>query len=72
MNGKEKSKICNMCGKAFNVWDNRENFSIDHYIGYGSKYDLHRLQLNLCCECFDKAVDWIIPQCKHNPMSEYQ
>ena len=72
MNGEEKSKICNMCGKAFDIWDKQENFSFDHRIGYGSTYDLHRIKIDLCCQCFDKAVEWIIPQCKHNPISEYQ
>jgi hypothetical protein len=71
MKGEETSKICNMCGKTFDIWDNQENFSFDHCIGYGSTHDLHRIKIDLCCQCFDKVVDWILPQCKHNPMSEY-
>ncbi len=65
-------KICNMCGKAFDFWDNEENLCFDHFIGFGSEHDRHHMRLNLCCKCFDKVVDWILPQCKHNPMSEYQ
>lgn len=65
-------RTCNMCGKTFDYWDHEENISLDHFIGYGSKHDMHRMQLNLCCKCFDKVVDWIIPQCKTNPMTEYQ
>jgi hypothetical protein len=60
-----------MCGKTFNFWDNQESFCFDHYIGYGSTHDFERIRLNLCCHCFDKVIDWIIPQCKHDPMSEY-
>ena len=63
-------RTCNMCGKTFDYWDHEENISLDHFIGYGSKRDMHRMRLNLCCKCFDKVVDWILPQCKHDPMSE--
>ena len=66
------TKRCNMCGKSFTFWDNQENFCLDHRVGFGSSYDLHRIRLNLCCNCFDKVMDWIHPQCMHNPVSEYQ
>ena len=65
-------RTCNMCGKTFDYWDHEENISFDHFIGYGSIHDMHRIQLNLCCKCFDKVVDWIVPQCEVNPMTEYQ
>ena len=68
----EETKVCNMCGKTFDIWDSQENFSFDHFIGFGSTHDLHRIRLNLCCRCFDKVIDWMLPQCKYNPMSEYQ
>lgn len=64
-------RICNMCGKTFDFWDHEENASFDHIIGYGSSHDMHRIKLNLCCNCFDKVLDWILPKCKHNPLSEY-
>ena len=57
-----KNKVCNMCGKSFDEWD--------YHIGYDSKYDLNRLRLNLCIECFDKVLDFIKPQCKINPLVE--
>ena len=66
-----KNKVCNMCGKSFGEWDYQENFCFDYHIGYDSKYDLNRLRLNLCIECFDKVLDFIIPQCEINPLSEY-
>ena len=62
-------KVCNMCGKTFDLWDHQENFCFDHHIGYGSAHDFERIQLNLCCQCFDKVIDWILPQCKYNPIS---
>lgn len=64
--------ICNMCGKTFDEWDYQENFCFDTHIGYGSRYDLNRLRLNLCIDCFDRVLDFILPQCKENPLSEYQ
>ena len=66
------TKVCNMCGKTFDIWDHQENFCVDRCLGYGSAHDFEHIQLNLCCQCFDKVIDWILPQCKHNPMSEYQ
>ena len=65
-------RTCNVCGKTFDYWDHEQNISFDHFIGCGSSHDMHRIKLNLCCKCFDKVVDFIIPQCKHNPMTEYQ
>lgn len=62
------TRTCNMCGRSFNFWDNHENFCLDRSVGFGSKYDLHRIRLDLCCRCFDKIIDQILPQCKHNPI----
>lgn len=62
---------CNMCGKVFDEWDYQEDFCFDYHIGYGSKYDLNRLKLNLCIDCFDKVLDFILQQCKTNPLEEY-
>ncbi len=61
---------CTMCGKDFEEWDYQENISFDHLIGYGSKYDCSRLKLDLCINCFDKVIDFILPQCKINPLSD--
>lgn len=56
-------KICNVCGKPFNEWDNQEDFNLHYIIGYGSRYDGGRLNLDFCCECFDNFLDYILPQC---------
>ena len=63
------TRHCSMCGETFNFWDNQESFCLNRVIGFGSAYDLHRIRLNLCCKCFDKVMDLIIPQCKHNPIT---
>lgn len=63
------ANICTMCGKVFDFWDNQENFCFDHHIGYGSKYDLNHAQIKLCCDCFDKVMAWLIPQCKYEPLT---
>lgn len=62
--------ICNMCGKEFNMYDEIENRSLCDQFGYGSKYDGDNIRLDLCCNCFDKVIDWIVPQCKINPIEE--
>ena len=63
-------ETCNMCGKKFDYWDFEENCRFDHRFGFGSKYDCYHLDLNLCCECTSKVLDWLLPQCKINPMTE--
>ena len=63
-------RICTMCGKKFDVWDEQQNFVVDREIGYGSKYDYHHIQMNLCCDCFDRVVDYIVDNSKTNPLTE--
>ena len=43
-------KICSMCGKKFDMWDEQEDFCFVRHIGYGSKYDMKGLYLNLCVQ----------------------
>lgn len=50
-------KRCNHCGKPLDEWDLQEDFKIHTAVGYGSKYDLSKVELQLCCDCFDKLVD---------------
>ena len=70
VHNKLPTQTCNMCGKKFDYWDFEENFRFDHRFGFGSKYDFYHLELNLCCECTGKVLDWLLPQCKINPMTE--
>lgn len=59
-----RSIICNMCGKVFDIWDKQEGLSIEHQLGYGTKYDGDLLQLDLCCDCMDEIID----KCKIFPI----
>lgn len=63
-------KICNICGKTFDVWDEQEDFSIHRNVGFGSKYDLSKISLDMCCSCFDNVMDYIVSQCKITPIVE--
>ena len=65
-------KICSMCGKTFDLWDEQEDFCFVRHIGYGSKYDTKGLYLNLCCGCFDKIADWFLPLCVNDPLVDEQ
>lgn len=67
----DNKTICTMCGREFDEWDVDEALHYTHFIGFGSKYDLHIFEANLCCECFDKILDTILPMFKNNPLSEY-
>lgn len=59
-----------MCGRDFDFWDIENNFCFEQNIGYGSEYDGEQLSLNLCCDCFDKAISMISPICKVHPIKE--
>lgn len=63
-------KNCSMCGKDFNVWDEQAGFCFKSRIGYGSIYDGEVICMDLCCECFDKIMEIIIPMCRVNPIHE--
>ena len=61
-----KSFKCNFCKKEFDALDNQEGFGF-HYprIGYGSKFDGGSIDIDLCCDCFDKMMDeYVMPRDK--------
>ncbi len=61
--------VCTMCGKPFSSWDmNLGDNRHDIFVGYPSKHDLERIQINLCVDCFDNVLDTIISMCKTNPV----
>ncbi len=62
----QNTRKCNICGEEFDVFDSHENFSINKYLGYGTKYDGDYLNLNICCDCMNK----IIEDCKISPTCE--
>lgn len=59
--------VCNICGKDFNLWDEQEDFSIRKIAGYGSKFDGQKIDLDICCNCFEQSI---IPLCKIVPVTE--
>lgn len=63
----EKEIHCNKCGKKFDMWDIQEDFSIRRTIGYGSRYDGDKLNINLCCDC----MDGLIEECVISPTQEF-
>lgn len=64
------AKHCTMCGKEFDIWDENEGFVVDYEIGYGSIYDCNHLHMDLCCECFDKMVGFLVSNSIKNPLKE--
>lgn len=64
------ARMCSICGKQFDFYDEQLDCNFVRDIGYGSKYTGRGLDLNLCCNCFDSLLDEILPKCAINPMSE--
>lgn len=62
---------CNMCGKDFDEFDIQNNFGIHKKVLYGSNFDGGVINLDLCCDCFDKLMEeYILPNAKHDPVEE--
>ena len=65
--------VCTMCGNVLDEWDEQENFGFEYHIGYGSTHDMEHVYARFCCGCFDKVLDYIIANSKHNPvLGEYR
>ena len=64
-------KYCTMCNKTLDEWDLQEDFSYHKWIGYGSVYDLNKLDIQLCCGCFDKVLTFVLKSSVNNPLQEY-
>ncbi len=63
-------RICTMCGHYFDDWDLEANNYIYHYFGFGSKKDDKIFEADLCCDCYDKIIDKIIPLFPLYPLKE--
>jgi hypothetical protein len=72
MENTETKLACTMCGNELDDWDLDADFHFNRYIGFGSKYDLSIFEAHLCCKCYDKILDTILPMFKNNPLSEYE
>ena len=64
--------LCNVCGKEFDMWDEQEELGLHTRFGYGTTFDGDRIDLDICCDCFDKLMDKFIPMCKINPITEME
>lgn len=63
--------VCNMCGKDFDEFDIQNNFGIHKKVLYGSSFDGGVINLDLCCDCFDKLMEeYILPNAEHDPIEE--
>lgn len=61
--------FCNICGVNFDLWDKQEQFGFHYKVGYGSIYDGDEINLDMCCNCFDKLLtEYLLPKCKINPI----
>ena len=66
-----RKTICDICGKEFDVFDEQERFGFHHTVGYGSEFDGSRIDVDLCCRCFDIMMnEYILPQCKKSPVKD--
>jgi hypothetical protein len=64
--------ICTMCSKVLDEIDKEQDFHFKQWIGYGSKHNLNIFEARLCCDCFDKVLDAVLPMFKSNPLTEYE
>lgn len=48
---------CNKCGKNLDEWDIKGGFASYRALGYGSKHDGMKVELDLCCDCMDNLID---------------
>lgn len=52
-----KKRKCNLCGKNIDDFDFYAGLKISQRVGYGSEHDGKRVNLQLCCSCFDRIAD---------------
>lgn len=60
---------CNICGKEFDIFDDQLEFGFHKIVGYGSIHDCEEFNLDICCDCFDKIMKILIPNCKITPIA---
>ena len=57
-------------GYIFDSEYEQEDLGLHTRFGYGTKFDGDSIDLDICCDCFDKLMDKFIPMCKINPITE--
>lgn len=60
----QDKRVCNRCGKKFDIFDLQQDFTIHKQVQYGSMYDGCYVDFHLCCDCFDRMVE----ECKVSPV----
>lgn len=69
-------QVCNICGEEFDMGYEQEKFGLHHKIRlhyngvHDGKYDMIKVDLNMCCNCSDELLDYILSQCKINPLAD--
>lgn len=54
-----EKRVCSLCGKTFDFWDEKQKFVLEHRVGYGSIYDGEYIRETLCCECLDELIEFL-------------
>ena len=49
--------VCNLCGKRLDLLDLQNRLFICKTLGYGSEFNGKRVDLRMCCNCFDRLVE---------------
>lgn len=53
----QQGVCCNLCGKELDMFDIQNDFTIQKdAVCYGSGLDGERVELRLCCSCFDRIA----------------
>ena len=63
-----KMKVkCTMCGGKINKYLVK---GFEYQFGYGSKRDGDIFKVELCPNCLDKCIDFVVDNSKYNPIIE--
>lgn len=59
---------CDFCGKELTDLDIQDGFGFHYqHISYGSQYDGENIDIDLCCDCFDKMMrEYVEPKLKEH------
>ena len=66
----DKLIACTSCGKELGLVDKFEYFRFVHRFVMDSEYANKKLDVFLCRDCMVKAIDFLLPLCKLNPLQE--
>ena len=61
--------VCNLCGKEMDYVNLNNGLKISRTMGYGSAYDGDHIDIDICCECFDKIIEACVIDPRDEQMS---